>query len=62
VRGGGAKATWLLSEKEMKKKDVEAEQVQQLRQGAQIAREGAGVVSDVSNAAMAAEQAGLLPQ
>lgn len=57
----GAQPDWQLDEDVIKRKDAEAEQVKKLAQGADIARQGAGVVADASNAAMAARNAGLLP-
>jgi len=53
------KPEWLKSEEERKQGKADAEAVQQLRLGAQVAREGAGVVSDVANASMTAQQAGM---
>lgn len=59
VRGGGAKPDWFLSEEDMEAANAEADQKHALREAAEIAREGAGAAADVSNASMAAQQAGL---
>lgn len=59
VRGGGAKPDWFLSEEDMEAANAEADQKQQLAEAAGMVREGAGVTADVSNATMAAQQAGL---
>lgn len=53
------KPEWIKSEDERKQGKEDANAVQQLTMGAQVAREGAGVVSDVANASMAAQQAGM---
>ena len=53
------KPEWLKSEDERKQGKEDANAVQQLTMGAQVAREGAGVVSDVANASMTAQQAGM---
>lgn len=53
------KPEWLRTEDERKAGKEDAEAVQQLQMGAAVAREGAGVVSDVANASMAAQAAGM---
>ncbi len=60
VRGGGAPPEWLLSPKEVKQKDAEADQTKALTQAAAIANAGAGTISNVAQATMAAQQAGLV--
>lgn len=57
----GSQPDWQLPEDTVKKNDEEAARVKQLAQGAEIARQGAGVVSDAANAAMAAQNAGMVP-
>jgi hypothetical protein len=59
IRGAGAQPDWMLDEKEKKAARDETKQLQNLQQGAAVAREGAAVVADMANATMAAEQAGL---
>lgn len=61
VRGAGAKADWLLTDIKAREKDKEAERLQQLQQAASIVQQGAGVVADASNAAIGAQNAGLMP-
>lgn len=58
--GAGAEPEWLFSEGEARKsKDQEAELANNMRQAAEIANSGASTVANVSNAAMAAQQAGI---
>lgn len=51
---------WLVPEKMRKQKAEEAEIAKQLGQAAEIAQRGAGAVSDVANASVAAQQAGMV--
>lgn len=59
VRGSGAEPDWILSDKGIKKADQEADVQKQLAQAAEIASVGAGVVTDASQAKVAAAQAGM---
>lgn len=59
VRGGGAPPEWLLSPKEIKAKDQEADQTKALAQAAAIANAGAATVGNVADAAQAAQQSGM---
>jgi hypothetical protein len=60
VRGGGAPATWMISPKERKAKDAEAQAAKALATASQIANSGAATLSNVSQAKLAGEQAGLI--
>lgn len=55
----GSKPEWLIPEEKREAAAQEADAAQQFAKSAQIAREAAGVTADVSNASMAAQQAGL---
>jgi len=57
----GTRAEWLIPEDQREEAANQADVVSGLTQGAQIAREAAGVTADVSAASMAAQQAGLAP-
>jgi hypothetical protein len=57
----GGKPEWLVPENERRQADQNAQVVSGLAQGADIARQAAGVTADVANASMAAQQAGLAP-
>lgn len=50
---------WILSDREIKKKNAEADVQKQLTQAAAIASQGAGVVTDAAQAKVAAAQAGM---
>lgn len=60
VRGAGAKPDWIKSDDERKVKQQQNSQVADLQRAASIVQQGAGVTSDVGNAKMVAEQAGLM--
>lgn len=57
----GTRPEWIIPEDQREKADQEAAVQQQLAQAAQIAQGAAGVTSDVANASMAAQNAGLAP-
>lgn len=59
VRGGGAKADWIYSGKELEQKKAEADQAQQLATASQIANQGALTTANVAGAKQAADAAGL---
>lgn len=55
----GGKVEWLIPEDQRQSADEEADIVSGLGKGAEIAREGAGVMADVANANIAAQNAGM---
>jgi hypothetical protein len=57
----GTVPEWLIPESERQRADEQANVMSGLAQGADIARQAAGVTADVANAQMAATQAGLVP-
>jgi hypothetical protein len=59
VRGSGAEPDWILSDEQIEEESAKAEQQKALAEGAEIARQGAGVVADLANASVAAENAGI---
>lgn len=54
-------AEWIFPEDQREEKDQEADVVSGLSKGADIARQAAGVTSDVANASMSAAAAGMTP-
>lgn len=58
----GTKPEWLIPEDKREEASKQADVVSGLAQGADIARQAAGITADVSNASMAAQQAGIAPQ
>lgn len=57
----GTLPEWVIPEEKRKQADQQADVVSGLTQAADIARQASGVTADVSNATMAAQQAGLAP-
>lgn len=55
----GTRPEWLIPEDQREEADKQADALGGLTSAAQIAREGAGVMADLSNAQIAAQQAGL---
>lgn len=60
VRGAGAKPDWIKSEDQRRAAKNEDEQAEAISRTAAVLQQGAGAVADVSNAAVAAENSGLV--
>lgn len=57
LHGAGFDPNWIKTDEEREAADAEAEEMQQLQQGAQIAQGGAQVVNELANARLAVAQA-----
>lgn len=61
IKGTGAKADWFKSDEEQLAEEERARLMEGIVQAAQMVQGGANVVQDVSEAAMSAQSAGMLP-
>jgi hypothetical protein len=60
LQGAGTPSIWFGTDEERRAKNAKAEQQAGLAEAASVAQRGAGVVSDLANANLAAQQAGMI--